>query len=307
MSSIIGTFFLAPWSSPWFIGNTLDGASLLAIAALGIALSFRAGTFNLGGEGQVYLGGLAASLILLHFKSLEGPGALLFAALIAILVGALMAAISGFLKVLTGADELITSFLIAASLSPVADYLISGPLRDPESSLLALPRFSETRSLPHLLPPSSLNLATPIALLLLILAYLILSRTGTGYRLRVAGSNPAFAFFGGIRSELYWTPALAFSGSLHGLTGFFSVAGTYGLCHRGFPSGLGWNAIAVALIARNNPLAIIPAALAYAWLAAGSEAALLSSGINFETAAFVQALVLLLVTMRYLPKFKRRV
>ena len=292
-------FFISPWSSAWFLGNMLDEAALLAVAALGVALAFRAGTFNLGGEGQIYIGGLAAALVLLAPDGLPPPAALALAALAAIAAGGAMAAVSGLLKATTGTDELITSFLLSASLSPVADYLISGPLRDQSQNLLATARFASGRTLPHILPPSSLNLSAPAAVLLAAAAWVFLSRTAVGFRLRVVGSSPSFARFAGIEGRRYWTPALAASGALHGLAGFFAVAGTYGVCHRGFAGGLGWNALAVALIARNAPAALIPAALAYAWLDAGSDAALLSSGLSFETAAFVQAAVLLLVTARF--------
>lgn len=297
--SALRAFFVSPWSSPWFLGNMLDEAALLAVASLGIALAFRAGTFNLGGEGQIYIGGLAAAMVLLSPNGLSGGMALALAAVAGMAAGGAMAALSGALKALVGADELITSFLLSAAVAPVADYLISGPLRDQSQNLLATARFAEDRLLPHLLPPSSLNVSAPIAIVLAVASYIFLSRTATGFRLRIVGSSPAFARFAGIEGKRYWTPALAVSGALHGLAGFFAVAGTYGVCHRGFAGGLGWNALAVALIARNAPLALIPASLAYAWLDAGSDAALLSSGLSFETAAFVQAVVLLLVTARF--------
>jgi riboflavin transport system permease protein len=292
-------FFVSPWSSAWFLGNMLDNAALLAVASLGIALAFRAGTFNLGGEGQIYIGGLAATLVLLSLDGLPGPAALTLAAFAGMAAGGFMAALSGVLKVAIGTDELISSFLLSAAVAPVADYLISGPLRDSSQNLLATVRFVGDRVLPHLLPPSSLNLSAPIAILLAVAVWIFLGRTATGFRLRVVGSSPAFARFAGIEGARYWTPALTVSGALHGLAGFFAVAGTYGVCHRGFAGGLGWDALAVALIARNAPLALLPAALAYAWLNAGSDAALLSSGLSFETAAFVQASVLLLVTARF--------
>jgi simple sugar transport system permease protein len=292
-------FFISPWSSAWLLGNMLDETALLAVAALGIALAFRAGTFNLGGEGQIYIGGLAAALVLLSPNGTPGPVSLALAAVAGMAVSGAMAAISGALKAATGTDELISSFLLSAAVTPVADYLISGPLRDQSQNLLATARFAHDRVLPQLLPPSSLNFSAPIAILLAASAWIFLSRTATGFRLRVVGASPGFARFAGIEGKRYWTPALAVSGALHGLAGFFAVAGTYGVCHRGFAGGLGWNALAVALIARNEPLALIPAALAYAWLNAGSEAALLSSGLSFETAAFVQAAVLLLVTARF--------
>lgn len=298
-STALRAFFVTPWSSAWFLGNMLDQAALLSVAALGVAIAFKAGTFNLGGEGQVYSGGLAAAAILAGNPALPGPAALALAGAAAVLAGSAMAAVPGFLKAKLGADEMIATFLLSAAVSPVADFLIAGPLRDPDGSLLATVRFSGDRVLPRLMAPSSLNASLFAALLLAFLALVVLERGIMGFRLRAAGSSPSFARFAGIDSSRYWTPALAVSGGLHGLAGFFAVAGTYGICHQGFAGGLGWNAIAVALIARNSPAAILPAALAYAWIRAGSDAALMSTDLSFETASFVQAAVFLLVTARF--------
>jgi simple sugar transport system permease protein len=292
-------FFTGPWKSPWFLGNTLDGIGLLLAASLGIALAFRGGCFNLGGEGQIYLGGVAASVILL-LPSGNVPaafGLLCLAATAAIVTGGLMGGLSGFLKRRFGANELITSFLISAAVSPAADYLISGPLRNPEGSLMATGRFDA--ALPRLLPPSNLSLSFIFALALVYLGHVFIYRTVWGYRYKVAGAAPDFARYGGINPERCWVPAMGVSGALNGLTGFFAVAGTYGLCHQGFSGGLGWNAIAVALIARNRPLALIPAALVFGWLKAGSDSALLSRGLSFETTAFIQAAVLILATIHF--------
>ncbi|GHU60506.1 hypothetical protein FACS189444_7140 [Spirochaetia bacterium] len=133
-------FFIGPWGSPWFLGNTLDSIALLLTASLGAVLAFRGGCFNLGGEGQIYIGGLAASVVLLKSYAPSGaqsfagnpPAVLLLcaAALAAILAGGLMGAISGVLKKRLGANELITSFLLSVALTPIADYIITGPLRD---------------------------------------------------------------------------------------------------------------------------------------------------------------------------------
>lgn len=293
------SFFITPWSSPWFLGNTLDYTVLLMTAALGVSFAFKGGTFNLGGDGQIYLGGLVSAVILLSDKTSLGLELLVAAALGSLAVGALMGGLSGFLKRYFAADELITSFLLSASLTPVADYLISGPLRDPSSSLLATERLPETERILRLLPPSTLNASLFFALALAFLLRIFFSRTAVGYRFRVAGASPSFALYGGFPPRTYWVPAMAVSGAIHGLTGFFAVAGTYGVCHRSFSGGLGWSAIAVALIGRNNPLAIIPAALVYGWLKAGSDAAVLSVGLDFDTSAFIQATVLILATVRH--------
>ncbi|MDR2900607.1 MAG: ABC transporter permease [Treponema sp.] len=292
------SFFAGPWSSPWLFGNMLDQSALFITAGLGIVLSFRGGTFNLGGEGQIYLGGLAASAVLLSMKNLPGPIALMLACLTAITVGALLGTLSGWLK-MKGASELITSFLLSAAIIPLVDYCIIGPLRDTSGSLQATKSFAADRILAFLLPPSRLSISFLVALLLVLLGHFWLNSTRTGYRFRIAGSAPVFARYGGINVERYWIPSMLASGALQGLAGFFAVAGTYGICHRGFSGGLGWNAITVALVAGNKPLALIPAAILYAWIRAGSDAALLSSGIQLDTAAFIQAFILILVTVQF--------
>ena len=295
-------FFLIPWSSPWFLGNTLDRIALLLTASLGAAIAFRGGTFNLGGEGQIYAGGLAASMVLLSSPSVQAPLLLGLAALAAIFTGGLIGGFSGLLKKTLGMNELISSFLLSSALIPLADYLIGGPWRDQSGTLLALPAFSQDLLLQRLLPPSNLSISFIFALLLIFFGHIFINRTRPGYEFRIAGAAPAFARFGGINSENVWIPAMSASGALFGLTGFFAVAGTFGRCHAGFSGGLGWSAIAVALIGGNKPLALLPAALVFGWLQSGSDSALLAAGLNLETSSFIQAAVLILVTARWTGK-----
>ncbi|MDR1787259.1 MAG: ABC transporter permease [Treponema sp.] len=287
--------------SLWFLGNTLDCFALLLAASLGAALSFRGGAFNLGGEGQIYLGGLAAALTL---QALPGPGplALTAAALAALAIGALLGGLCGLLHKTLAADPLITTFLLSAALSPLADALIGGPLRDPRGSLLALPPLAAGRVLPRLLPPSRLSVSLPAALLLAGAFHAFVKRTVPGYRYRVAGAAPDFARYGGIDPLMTRAWALAASGALFGLAGFFAAAGTYGRCHIGFPGGLGWNAIACALIARSAVPALIPICLAYASLEAGIDAAALAGGLGFDTRAFIRAAALFLAAMLFIKE-----
>ena len=295
-------FFITPWSSPWFLGNTLDRIALLLAASLAAAIAFRGGTFNLGGEGQIYAGGLAASMVLLSLHFIQTPLLLGLAALFSILIGGLIGGFSGLLKKTLGMNELISSFLLSSALIPLADYLIGGPWRDQGGTLLALPAFPQELLLPRLLPPSNLSISFVYAMLLVFCAHIFINRTRKGYEFRIAGAAPAFARYGGINSENAWIPAMSASGALFGLTGFFAVAGTFGRCHAGFSGGLGWSAIAVALIAGNKPLALLPAALVFGWLQSGSDSALLAAGLNLETSSFIQAAVLILVTARWRSK-----
>ena len=305
---MIQAFIIGPWSSPWFLGNTLDGIALLLTASLGAAFAFRGGTFNLGGEGQIYLGGLASSIVLLTGSevSLPAPLLLLLAAITAMITGGLMGGLSGLLKKRLNINELISTFLLSSAFIPVADYLITGPWRDSSGSLLALPTFPGNLLLMRLLPPSNLSISFFLALLLVTAGHVFINRTCPGYQFRICGEVPDFARFGGMDPRKVWVPALIASGALSGLAGFFAVAGTYGRCHAGFSGGLGWSAIAVALVARNRPLALLPAALVFGWLKSGSDSALLAAGLNLETSSFIQAAVLLFATVKFaIPALRR--
>jgi simple sugar transport system permease protein len=160
-----------------------------------------------------------------------------------------------------------------------------------------MPVFDKSRTLLHILPPSNLSLSFIFALLLVFGGHIFLNKTVWGYRFKLGGAVPDFAAYGGINSERRWVPSLTVSGALFGLAGFFAIAGTYGRCHLGFPGGLGWNAVAVALICRNRPLALLPAALIYGWLSAGANSALLAAQLDLEAAAFIQAAALILATV----------
>jgi simple sugar transport system permease protein len=311
VTDTLGAVFLTPWSSAFFAGNTLDTMALLLPAALGAAIAFRAGLCNLGLEGQIYAGGFTAGLFLLsaaprlHDGGCAAIVLIAAAALLAALSGALLAALCALIKILSGANELITTFLLSSSITPLIDYAIRGPLRDKSGNLLATPPLEPDFLLPKLLPPSALSVSFLFALLLPTALYFFFNKTASGYRFRLMGNAPDFARYGGITAERYWLPAFSLSGALAGLTGFFAVTGTYGVLHQGWTGGIGWAGITVALIAQSRSLAVIPAALFYAWLKTGTDTALLVSGAAFESSPLIQAAALFFVTARYKRLFPR--
>jgi simple sugar transport system permease protein len=297
----IRTFVWGPWSNRYALGNLLTRAGLLALTGAGVVIVFRAGIFNLGGEGQVYLGAVVTTVVALMTPL---PG------VIAVLAGAgaaaALAALSGWLRHATGADELITSFLLSAAVAPVLDYLLVGPLRDQTSSLLATPELPEALHLARLLPPSSLTTAflwAPVAVA--ILGFLI-NRTLFGYELRIVGYNRRLARYAGVSVGVYTIVPMALSGLLHGLAGTALVLGVHHRSILQFSGGLGWNGIAVALIARNRPILLLPAALFFAVLDAGARAAVLQNQTTWELGSIVQAVVFLFVTADVLARRRKR-
>jgi simple sugar transport system permease protein len=287
----------------WFIGNALDTAAVLMTASLGAFIAFGMRLFNFGGEGQMYAGGIAASAVILLFQAAAPYAASLVlgaACLASVVTGGVLGAVSGILKKHFSANELLTTFLLSASLIPVCDSLVINILRDKSGSLLASEKFAPHLTLPHIMPPSNLSLSLIGALLLVVVFYLFINNTGAGYRFFIAGNAPDFARYGGIDPDAYTVPTLALSGALYGLAGFFFCAGTAGRLHIGFSGSTAWDAIAIALLARKKPLLLIPAALLFCFLLSGADSALLLRGLKLETKRFIEALALFIAASIHL-------
>ncbi len=306
-------FFTKPFSSWFHFGNMLNMAGLMIFAAAGSAFALKAGAFNLGGEAQIYAPALVTALLLSGpppASAAETAIRLALALAAATATGAFLGFVPGFLKAQFRISELLTSFLLSAALLPVIDFLVSGPLRDQSKNLLATKAIVAAFRIAPFMKPSSFNISFAIAVVLAILAGLFLRNTAPGYRLRVTGTAPEFARFSGFSVKTVPVAGMTVSGIFHALTGFFSITGTWYMCHNGFSAGMGWSALAIALIARHNLFAVIPAAILYAWLQTASDAAVLTTRFSFDSTALVQAVIFLCISAQVFPlpalKEKRR-
>ncbi|MFW5688345.1 MAG: ABC transporter permease [bacterium] len=295
----VEAFFLQPVANRYYLGNMLSTMGYLLLAALGIVVAFRSGLYNLGGEGQLFVGALAGTLAGLAVPRLPALAGTLVVLLAASAAGALLAGLSGLLRRIWRTPELITSYLLSAALIPAAEYLITGPANDPDRNLLATATLPEAYWLPRLFIPSELNLAFAIALAAAAVVYLAMFYTVRGYELRLFGLNEEFAVYAGINPTTYTVGAMGLSGALHGLTGGLMIVGTYHAAISGFSGGIGWNAIAVALVGRLHPLGAVAAALVFAYLDAGAKASMLHTEFTFELGTIIQAVILLLVTASF--------
>ncbi len=294
------SFFSGAFKGRYYFGNFLNTAGILTIAGTGMAVAFRGGGFNLGGGGQGYSSALSATLFLLWADTAGFAGfpGIVLALVTASVVGIVIASISGFLKMQWETDELISSFLLSSSLVYVIDYLITGPLRDESSFLLSSPEIAERFRLTPLLEPSHLNLGFFTAILIGIVAYRFLFHSSAGYELRMCGLNREFARYGGISVRKYDIIPMGLSGALYGLAGGFYVVGTQYAAVQGFTSGIGWDGIAVALVARNHPLLTLPAALLFAFIETGARNATVVGDFSSELGSIIRATVLFLITIR---------
>ncbi len=292
-------FFLGPLQNTYYFGNMLNGAIPLIFGGLGVSLAMRSGNFNLGGEGQIYSGALVTTLCAIAFASLGFIGAILALFIGASVAGGL-AGLSGYLRMKWNTSELITSFLVSNAVVLVVNYLIAGPFMDPATSLIATRKIPESFRLSALLPPSSLSSALFFALVAVIAVHIYLYKTKSGYELRMTGLNSRFAKYGGINTRKFIILPMFLSGFLYGLGGGFAIYGTYFSSIKEFSAGMGWNGLAVALIAKSKPSMVIPAALFFAYIEAGARSAMLHSDVTFEIAAIVQSIVFFLISSEVL-------
>jgi simple sugar transport system permease protein len=297
-------FFLGPFRNAYYFGNMVNSAVPLVFGGLGVSVAMKSGNLNLGGEGQVYSGALITAVAALAF---EGAGYAGAAA--ALLAGAffagLAAAFSGLCKVRWNTNELITSFLVSNVLVLVANYCVTGPFLDPGTSLQSTRKIPEMFRLPLVLPPSNLSAAVFFALFAAALVWVFLYRTLAGYEIRMTGLNPMFARYGGINTGFSVILSMFLSGALYGVSGGMAVYGTYFSVVKEFSQGLGWNSLAVALIARSKPALVVPAALFFAWIGSGARLAMQFSDVTVEIASIVQSVVFFLVSSAVLGNFFR--
>jgi riboflavin transport system permease protein len=298
-------FFVGPFTNKYYLGNMLNSAVPLIFTGLGIAIAFKSSVFNLGGEGQVYAGGLAATAVCLAFPQGSGYAVGILAVAAGAAASGVVAGLSGYFRMKWNADEMISSFLLSAALIMVVNYFITGPLDDPNNNLLQTYAIGPQYGLLKIFPPSKLNVSAAFALIAAVLVYFFMFRSHAGYEMRMCGLNREFSRYGGIDVSRYLVLPMVLSGALHGLAGGLAVLGTYGALIKGFSGGMGWNGIAVALIAKNNPLAVIPAAALFAYLEAGAKAAMLHSDITFEIAVIAQSFIFYFVTAQALYRFFR--
>jgi len=279
------------------IVETLIKATPFILAGLGIALAFRGGLFNIGMEGQLFVGSVAAVLI---GYSIELPPVihLIVALLAGMLGGALWAAIPGYLKARTGAHEVITTIMTNFIALRVINWAIgvNGPMRAPRSVVPETRAVYETARLPLLISDSRLHAGIILALLAAIAVYWLLWRTVIGFEIRTVGANPSAARYAGISVELNIVRTMAFSGALGGLAGAIQVLGLapYNFT-TGFNVGYGFDSIAVAVLGSIHPFGVTLAAILFGAMDAGSRLMQLRTKVPIDIITIVQGLILTFV------------
>ncbi|WNQ11976.1 ABC transporter permease [Paenibacillus aurantius] len=288
------------FGSSYFTASTLARATPIILVGLGASLAFRAGFFNLGAEGQMILGALSAALAALY---VPGPAALkLVCALVAgMLAGGLWSALAGWLDTRFRMNLLITTLLFNYIAALFAGYLVSFPLKDKASTGASqTAMLDKSLWLPKIMSGTTLHIGFLVAVLAAIGMAWYLRYTVKGYEIRMLGSNPLFAGYGGVRRGRVMLLSMLASGALAGLAGTFEVLGTqYRYIDNMLSApGFAWSGIMATLIAGSNPIGTVFAAILLAALQTGGMGVERNTEVPLEISNIIQAALILFVSAR---------
>ena len=292
--------FQGAFGSQRAIGETLLRATPLIFAGLAVAYGFRAGLFNIGAEGQLFMGGLAAAFLGVQLAGYPMGVSLPLILIAGALAGAAWAFIPALLKARIGAHEVITTMMFTYIARYIVSWLVTGPLRAPGfvPQTVELPPTSRLPKLNEILPflqPTRAHAGLLIAIACAFVVWLILRYTTMGFEARAVGFNPLAAQAGGISVSSTTIKSLCFSGALAGLAGCAEVMGVHYRLFDQFSSGLGFTGIAVALLAKNNPFGVIASAILFGALSAGAGTMQLEADVPQKVVYILQGVIIFLI------------
>ena len=276
---------------------TLVRAVPLILLGLGVALAFRAGALNIGAEGQFYAGAIAATWVGIRVAALPGAVAIPLVMLAAAAAGMAWMALPVIFKLRFGVLEVISTLLLNFVADAAVSYAVTGPLQEARRIYPQSDPIAESARLP-LLSGARLHLGLALAVFLAVMLWLLFTRTAWGFRLRAVGLGPAAAEISG-RIPVRWVVggALLWSGALAGLGGGVEISGVTYTLFQNLSPGYGFTAIAVALLARLNPLGILGTGLLFGGLEAGAQGMQREAGVPAVAVQVAEAVIILVIVL----------
>jgi simple sugar transport system permease protein len=287
------------------IATTLVKMSPLLLAGLAVVLPLRAGLFNIGAEGQIYLGALFATLAALYLPAMPGWLHIIVCSLAGIIGGGLWALLPAYLKAWHTINEVIVTLLMNYIGINLISYAVSGPMMEEGAPYPYSAEIRQELWLPHILPRTDAHLGAVIGVGLAIAMYFVLERTSVGFSINTVGRNPQAARYAGmsVRQHIVWS--LVTGGALAGLAGTYEVLGLkYRLFHM-FSAGYGYDGIVVAFLSGSHPLYAILAALFLGGLRSGANIMQRAVGVPTTVVDTIQGLVVIFVATSLAFRFEQ--
>ena len=307
---VLEVIFKSAFGTRYDLGMTLFYATPLIFTGLSVAVAFHAGLFNIGAEGQMNVGTLAATVAALAVPGLPPVVAPLFAVACGCLAGAIWGWIPGWLRAVRGSHEVINTIMLNFISAALVSWAVTARLQNPASQNPETHPVTENYffrghdPLAHVFSDAPVSMAFPAAVLVALLVWFFLYRTPWGFELRACGQNERTAAASGINVSLTRQGAMALAGALAAGVALGEVFGSAGRFKLGFSPDYGFIGIAVALLARSNPIGIIFSAFLFAALHKGaSDLDIETENVTRDLSLLIQALVILAVAI--FSKFSR--
>jgi simple sugar transport system permease protein len=295
------------FGKPRAIAETFVITTPYIFTGLAVAFGFKCGLFNIGVEGQLYAGAVSAAFVGYALRGFPHFLHLPLALLVGIAGGAVWGAIPGYLKAKTGGHEVINTIMMNHIMIRLTDYLVKNPMLDSKASIPRTPYILESAYLPKLIPGLRLHWGIIMAIAAVFIIYFLLYKTTIGFEIRTVGLNQNAARYSGMSISKNFILAMAISGALAGFAGAGEVLGLNYNLPAAFISGYGFDAIAIALLAKSNPFGIIPSAILWASLRNGAGLMQIRAGISIDLINIIQAFVIMFVAAPRIVRWLYRI
>jgi simple sugar transport system permease protein len=276
-----------------FIEVLLKATPLILIGG-GLAVAFRGSMWNIGAEGQLHMGAIAAAVIAIYLP-LPTLLHLPLALLAGLAAGMVWGGLAGWMKARFGASEIVTTIMLNYVALILASYLVTGPMNEKAGGYPQSAPILPSAELWRLLPPTRLHAGLILALLLALALYLFIFHTSAGYAVRAVGFNPEAARYAGIDVHRNMVVTMAISGGMAGLAGAVELTGLTHRLYAVMSPGYGFEGIAVALLANNNPLGVIFSGVLFGALRSGSEVMQISAKVPSVLVFVIQGLAIIAI------------
>ena len=288
-------FFQGIFGNLYGFGETLTKFVPLVCSALGFAIAQKSGFFNMGAEGQLYMGGLGAVLIGAYLPEMNAVLHIVLAILAGAVFGALWSTIAGVLKLMFNANELLNTMMLNYIATLLVSLLVSGALKDPNSMMEQTKPVLASARLPIILEGTRLHAGFIIALAVVAAVWFFHQRTVPGFEMRLAGNNNLSARYAGINIKKTLILAILISGGISGMGGALELLGNQYKLLDGFTGGMGFDAIGIAVMGQYHPVGIILSAFLFAALRVGAGAMQRGVGVPLPLVYILQGIIIVSV------------
>jgi simple sugar transport system permease protein len=296
-----------PLSRTHRTGRWIEDATTLIILGLSVAIPFRARQFSLGAQGQMFMAAMIAAVIAIYIP-LPPLVAVLLPLIAAMVAGFLVGLLPGLMKAYLNANEIVSTLMLNAVIVLLYDFFLTNVFTPPGSQTIRSEAIQANSMLARFTALLGINLgranlAVLFVIVLVIAVWALLNRTLLGYEIRTIGANEKFARYGGINTRRVIALSFAIGGAIAAVAGVHLVLGVHHRLIPGIATGLGFEGIVVALLARNNPLLIPITGLFYSYLRVGGDIMEQEAAVGAEIVQVIQAVIILLLTAQVLLEY----